>query len=136
METTVSLRYLGGLKTHAVHEESSTELITDAPTDNHGNGETFSPTDLIASSLVSCMMTVMGIEADKSDIQMGEVSGSVEKIMAPSPRRISQLNIELHFGSHQLNEAEKLILQDKALNCPVAKSIHPDIQVNVKFKYD
>lgn len=133
---TAEIKYLGSLRTQATHLRSGTEIITDAPVDNNGKGEAFSPTDLVATALVSCMITVMGIYANKNDIQMGEIDSSVEKIMAWGPRRISQLNLELIFLNHQLNETQKSLLQDIAMNCPVAKSIHPDISVNVKFVYN
>ena len=111
---TAEIKYLGSLRTQATHLRSGTEIITDAPVDNNGKGEAFSPTDLVATALVSCIITVMGIYANKNDIQMGEIDSSVEKIMAWGPRRISQLNLELIFLNHQLNETQKALLQDIA----------------------
>ncbi len=135
MTPTSTIEYLGELRTEAIHVRSSNKIITDAPTDNHGKGEAFSPTDLLATSLVSCMITVMGIKAGKNEIAMGQVKGSVEKIMASGPRRVKELNVHLTFSDYDLNEAEKKFLEDTAINCPVAKSIHPDITVNLKFTY-
>ncbi len=133
---TAEFKFLVSLRSHATHLRSGTEIITDAPVDNNGKGEAFSPTDLVATALVSCIITVMGIYANKNDIQMGEIDSSVEKIMAWGPRRISQLNLELIFLNHQLNETQKALLQDIALNCPEAKSIKQDISVTVKFVYN
>ena len=136
MNPTANVRYDGELRTTATHIFSQQQIITDAPPDNNGRGEAFSPTDLLATSLVACMITVMGILARKKDIRMGEVSGEVEKIMASDPRRVSALIVALRFSGHELSETEKALLEDAAINCPVAKSIHPNIAVNIKFSYD
>ena len=136
MSTTAHVSYSGSLRTHAVHTDSSQEIFTDAPLDNHGRGEAFSPTDLLATSLVSCMITDMGVHAQKNDLHIGEVEGIVEKIMAASPRRVAVLNVKLSFNSQDLNEGDRTLLEQVAINCPVAKSIHPDIAVNIKFVYD
>jgi uncharacterized OsmC-like protein len=135
MNPTAKVHYDGELRTTATHILSQQQIFTDAPPDNQGKGEAFSPTDLLATSLVSCMLTVMGILAQKKGIRLGEVVGTVEKMMAERPRRVSALMIELKFKGHQLSEIEKVLLEDAAINCPVAKSIHPDIAVNVKFGY-
>ncbi|RMG22975.1 MAG: OsmC family peroxiredoxin [Bacteroidetes bacterium] len=135
MNPTATIDYLGGLRTQATHLRSNSHIITDAPVDNNGKGEAFSPTDLLATALVSCMITVMGIHASKNDIPMGEVHGKVEKIMGSGPRRVSILNVELVFENHHLSEAEKKRLEAVAINCPVAKSISADIAMNVKFNY-
>lgn len=135
MNPTATVRYDGELRTTATHILSQKQIVTDAPLDNHGKGEAFSPTDLLATSLLTCMLTVMGRLAQKKEIRTGTVSGKVEKIMVSNPRRISALLIELQFSEHQLSEVEKTLLEDAAINCPVAKSIHPDIAVNIKFGY-
>lgn len=135
MGTTATIDYLGELRTQNIHIGSKSEVITDAPIDNYGKGEAFSPTDLVATALISCMITVMGIHARKNNLYMGEVKGKVEKIMANTPRRIAMLNLELIFIGHRLNESEKKCLETVAIHCPVAKSIHPDIAMNVKFSY-
>lgn len=133
---TATVHYEGQLRTQAVHVKSDNTLLTDAPTDNHGKGETFSPTDLVATATVSCMITVMGIHAEKNQLDMGTVDGSVEKIMTSNPRRIAALNIELVFEGHDLNEADKKRLEHKAIHCPVANSLSKEMIVNVKFRYD
>ena len=111
-------------------------MFTDAPTDNHGKGETFSPTDLVATALVSCMITVIGIKADKHNWDIGEVKGTVKKVMLDSPRRIGQLIVALSFKNHRLSQAERSLVQTTALTCPVAHSLHPDISQQVQFSFD
>lgn len=135
MNPTANAHYEGELRTTSTHILSQQEITTDAPLDNHGKGEAYSPTDLLATSLLTCMITIIGIRAQHHDMQIGQIDGEVEKIMASGPRRISALIIELTFSNHQLNELEKSRLEEAAINSPVAKSIHPDIAVNVKFKY-
>lgn len=132
---TAKVIYKGGLRTEATHLRSGNTLMTDAPVDNNGKGEAFSPTDLVATAALTCMMTVMGISAEKNDFSMGEVEGEVKKVMAANPRRISALHIELSFSNHNLNDTEKGLLETAALSCPVTRSLHPDIMVNVKFNY-
>jgi len=133
---TANTQYLGELRTSSTHLRSESKLITDAPVDNHGKGESFSPTDLVAVAMTTCMITVMGIAAEKNDWQMGEVTSSVKKVMAAAPRRIARLEIEIIFTGHGLNSSEQSLLEQIALNCPVAKSIHPDVVNQVKFLYD
>lgn len=129
----MTLKYLGELRCEAQHLKSGNIVITDAPTDNNGKGEAFSPTDLLCTSLCSCMMTLMGITANAKDIALGHVDAGIEKIMASDPRRVSEINIRFVFEKNSLTDREKDILKNAALTCPVAKSIHPDIQVNVNF---
>jgi len=133
--STAKVVYKGSLRTEAVHSKSGNTLLTDAPVDNHGKGESFSPTDLLATAALTCMITVMGIAAEKNDINIGEVEGEVKKEMTQGPRRVSLLSIELHFSNHNLNDSEKKLLQTTALHCPVTRSLHPEIIVNVKFTY-
>lgn len=135
MSKTASIVYQGNLRTEITHLKSGQTLLTDAPTDNHGLGESISPTDMVAAATVSCMMTIMGITAEKKGIELGKVQGSVQKQMASEPRRIHALQIELNFERSDFNDKEKAILERAALNCPVTKSIHPDISVNVAFSY-
>ncbi|MCB9231855.1 MAG: OsmC family protein [Bacteroidia bacterium] len=132
---TAELTYEGDLRTRVVHLKSGNALVTDAPVDNHGKGEAFSPTDLLAVSMITCMVTVMGIHAEKTGLKIGEVSGWVEKIMAEHPRRVAQLNIEITFKNHRMDASEKRRIQEIGLNCPVAKSVHPDLLTQVKFIY-
>ena len=133
---TAHVTYKGGLHTSATHLRSGQVIETDAPVDNQGKGEAFSPTDLVATATLTCMITTMGIIAGKNDLRMGEVEGEVEKTMASNPRRVSALYIELRFKGHNLADSDKALLENTALGCPVAQSLHPDIMVNVKFSYD
>ena len=133
---TAKIIYQGKLRTEVTHLKSGQQFLTDAPTDNHGLGESISPTDMVTAATVSCMMTVMRIQAQKKDLEVGQVSGEVEKIMAAGPRRIIGLQIELTFQGHNLSDSEKTLLENTALGCPVARSLHPDIAINVKFTYD
>ncbi len=131
---TASVTYHSGLNTTCVHFKSGQNIITDAPPDNHGKGEAFSPTDLAATSLASCMLTTMGIYAKKNSINLNGSHASVTKIMASEPRRISKIIIEINMPeSIQVGERKKL--EDIAINCPVAKSLHPDIEQDIHFDY-
>ena len=132
---TATIRYQGELRTVMRHERSGQEVITDAPVDNHGKGEAFSPTDLLSSSLVSCMISIMGIRAMKGNMNMGQVTGSVVKVMAESPRRVAELKVEIRFEHHQLDDLQKEILRRAADTCPVALSLHPDIRLDVAFHW-
>ena len=126
--------YLGELRTTAKHEQSASSIETDAPIDNHGKGERFSPTDLVATALASCMLTIMGIAANTHNIDITNTQCSVEKIMETAPRRISKINIEVHFPKNIVySEKEKMILEKAALTCPVMESLHPDCIKNIQF---
>ena len=127
--------YLGELRVSSTHLASNTEIITDAPVDNNGKGESFSPTDLVATALGTCMITVMGIYAEKNGILMPNVYSRTNKVMSSKPRKISKLKIEIIFGDNQLSEVEKQSLKDVALNCPVAKSLHPDLKQEIEFNF-
>lgn len=132
----IQATYDGHLRTTATHLPSSNSLFTDAPVDNHGKGEAFSPTDLIATATLSCMITSMAIVAQNNDIAIGKVNGEVEKLMTPAPRRIARIQAELVFEDHNLSETDKTLLENAALNCPVTRSLHPDVIVNLKFRYE
>ena len=125
--------YLGELRVSSIHLASNTEIITDAPIDNNGKGESFSPTDLVATALGTCMITVMGIHAEKNGILMPNVYSRTNKFMTSNPRKISKLKIEIIFDDNQLSDVEKQSLKEVALNCPVAKSLHPDLQQEIEF---
>ena len=133
---TSTIQYLGELRTEATHERSGEQIVTDAPIDNRGKGEAFSPTDLVATALVSCMFTMMGIKARDREWDMGELSGEVEKNMADAPRRIAALNVVLRFKNHDLSATEKKVLENVAMTCPVAQSLHPDLRMQVRFEYN
>lgn len=132
---TISVRYQGNLRTEATHLKSGNAFITDAPTDNQGKGESFSPTDLIATATLTCMFTMMGITSRNHGLQPGEISGEVLKVMASGPRRVSALDIEIRMEGHNLDDRGKQLVEAAALSCPVVRSIHPDIQLTVKFDY-
>lgn len=118
------------------HVKSGEQIITDAPTDNHGKGEAFSPTDLIAASLLSCIVTVMGIHAEKRGKKIGEIKGSVEKTMTAAPRRVARLLVKIEITNHNLSTNERQLLEQIGINCPVAISLHPDIEQQIRFTYD
>jgi uncharacterized OsmC-like protein len=126
--------YQGLLRTEAEHLSSKDRIITDAPLDNNGKGEAFSPTDLVATSLASCMATIMGIKANNAEINIDQITFDVEKKMGTEPRRIVQINIHIDM-KRNYNEKERRLLETAAINCPVAKSIHPDIIQEVNFIY-
>lgn len=120
--------YLGDLRTQATHLRSGQQIITDAPLDNNGKGEAFSPTDLAATSLAACMMTIMGIAARQHDIDIVGTKAEIHKIMATDlPRRIAKIEIRLLMPDRVYSEKEKKILTKASQNCPVKLSIHPDI---------
>ena len=135
MSHKIESSYLGELRVSSTHLASNTEIITDAPVDNNGKGESFSPTDLVATALGTCMITVMGIYAGKNGILMPNVYSRTNKVMSSTPRKISKLKIEIIFGGNQLSEVEKQSLKDIALNCPVAKSLHPDLKQEIEFNF-
>ena len=132
---TSSVHYTGGLRTTCTHLKSGNSVETDAPTDNHGKGERFSPTDLMATSLATCMITVMGIKAQSMGFDLDGVKIDVLKIMKADPRRIG--GIDLHFSISgnllELDEKTITILKNTGETCPVIKSIHPDIEVKIDW---
>ena len=131
---TSEIIYKGSLRTAAKHLQSETTIETDAPVDNQGKGERFSPTDLLATSLGSCMLTIMGIKARDMEIDLAGTEVSIKKIMKAEPRRVGGIDVSFKFPLQlNLTEKEKKILENAALTCPVAKSIHPDIEMNVEF---
>lgn len=131
---TSEIIYKGSLRTEAKHLQSNTIIETDAPTDNQGKGERFSPTDLLATSLGSCMLTIMGIKARDMNISLEGTEVSIQKNMKSEPRRVGGIDVRFDFpASLTLDDKEKTILERAALTCPVAKSIHPDIEMNVNF---
>jgi len=131
---TSEIIYKGSLRTEAKHLQSATVIETDAPTDNQGKGERFSPTDLLATSLGSCMLTIMGIKARDMEVDLDGTQVSIKKIMKQEPRRVGGIEVDFDFpGTLQLDEKQRAILERAALTCPVAKSIHPDIELDVHF---
>ncbi len=133
---TSKIIYNGSLRTTATHLKSGTVIETDAPPDNQGLGERFSPTDLVATALGSCMMTIMGIAARTHSINMDNSECSIEKIMADSPRKIAEVVVHLYMkGQEIFSEKEKTILERAALTCPVYLSLHPDLKKTVTFHW-
>jgi len=132
---TIRTTYQGDYRTQATHVLSSQTIITDAPIDNNGKGEAFSPTDLVAAALCSCMLTIMDMSANANGFSLDKISSKTTKIMASNPRRISEIIIEFDLTSTHYTEKQKQILETAARNCPVAKSIHPDIATDIRFLY-
>jgi uncharacterized OsmC-like protein len=132
---TSTVVYEGDLRTTCTHLRSGNHFETDAPVDNNGKGERFSPTDLMATSLATCMITVMGIKARTMGFDLNGVNIEVEKIMKAEPRRVGGINLFFHFPEalRSLDEKSKQILKHTGNTCPVAKSIHPDIAVKVDW---
>ncbi|MDT0686175.1 OsmC family protein [Autumnicola psychrophila] len=126
--------YKGGLRTEAEHLKSGSTIITDAPVDNHGKGEAFSPTDTVATALASCMLTVMGIKAENMEVDLTGATAAVTKTMAAEPRRISKIDVVIEFQS-DFQQKEKKILENTARTCPVLNSLHPEIEKNISFLY-
>ena len=132
---TLESQYLGDLRTSCQHLRSGVKLVSDAPVDNNGKGASFSPTDLVAAALGSCMMTVMGIYADKTGIELKELHWDTTKIMASNPRRIERVVLNFYWSQPIADEKQIARLKEIALNCPVAKSLHPDLVQDVKFNF-
>jgi len=132
MKKIATVEYKGQLRTLNTHLASGANYITDAPTDNHGRGEAFSPTDLLATSLADCILTIIGIEASKKDIQIGAATADVSKLMKATPRRVAKVQIDISITS-SASDAEERFLEEKGRNCPVALSLHPDLIQEVSF---
>ena len=129
--------YDGNLRTFGTHKASGTMIETDAPVDNQGKGERFSPSDLVATALGSCMMTIMGIKARDMELDLKGMKIEVQKMMKPDPRRISGINLTFSFPDGlQLTEKQQRILENAAHTCPVIYSIHPDIDVQIAFNWE
>ena len=131
---TSKVTYLGELRTSSVHIQSGSEIISDAPTDNNGKGEAFSPTDTVANGLASCMMTVMGIKARDLQLELKGSTAEVTKIMGVDPRRIIEIQIKFEM-SIVADQRTKLILERTAMTCPVLNSLHPNIKKDVTFNW-
>ena len=133
MSTSV-VYYSGELRTESTHLQSGETYITDAPTDNEGKGEAFSPTDLIATGLANCMLTIMGIVARRKFLNIEGTKAEVTKIMGKDPRRIGEIRIDFFFP-RSYDEDSKTFLQHAALNCPVAKSLADNLTQTINFHY-
>lgn len=132
---TSSVQYLGDLRTEATHLLSGTKIITDPPLDNQGRGEAFSPTDLCATSLASCMLTIMGISARNHGIDITGALASVNKIMAASPRRISRIEINIVMPKNGFDDVQQKLLEAAARSCPVAFSLAEGIEQVITFEW-
>ena len=135
MSHSIENKYVGELRTESTHLKSSNVIITDAPTDNNGKGNAFSPTDLVASALCSCMTTVMGICAEKNNFELPGSTAYVTKIMESHPRRISKIIIEINFDNNNLSNQQTEKLVAVAKGCPVAQSLNSDLIQEVKFNF-
>jgi uncharacterized OsmC-like protein len=131
---TASVTYKGNLRTSCLHLKSGNHIITDAPTDNKGKGEAFSPTDTVATGLASCMMTIMGIKADSLSIDITGASATVTKTMAADPRRISKIAVHFNMPSG-IDKKARTQLERAAITCPVHYSLHPDIEKEIYFTW-
>lgn len=131
---TVKTKYLGDLRTEMTHLQSSAAVLTDAPMDNHGKGEAFSPTDLVAAALTSCMLTIMGISSKNHGFSIDGVSVETTKIMGTEPRMIKEIIVTFNFPLNY-TDSEKRIIEAAARTCPVEKSLHPDIIRTITFNY-
>lgn len=133
---TASVIYKGGLRCEATHLQSGSITETDAPTDNRGKGERFSPTDLLCVSLATCIITTMGIKANDMGIELSGTLTEVTKHMLPEPRRVGKIEVDVIFpAALQINEKDRIILQRAGDNCPVNKSLNPDMEVIIKYNW-
>jgi len=133
--TTSRTIYLGDLRTENEHIRSGQKIVTDAPIDNQGKGEAFSPTDLAATALSDCILTIMGIKARDKGLDLVGTTMETTKIMADNPRRIGEIIIEITFPKNNFTEKDKKILEAVVKTCPVALSLHPEIKQTVKFNW-
>lgn len=134
---TATLKYLGELRTECTHNQSGTKILTDAPTDNHGRGEAFSPTDLLSTSLAACMMSIMGIAARTHSIDLGGIEADVNKVMFSDPRRVGRIEIKMRFlNGPSFDEKTKQILIRSGMTCPVFLSLHPDIEKDIEWVWE
>jgi len=131
---TSNITYVGDLRTVCIHLQSGTQILTDAPTDNHGKGEAFSPTDLVATALGSCMVSIMGIKSKDLNVDLKDSTVSITKIMQAEPRKIAKIEVVLNM-SIETSEKNKTILERAAMTCPVLLSLHPDIEKDVVFNW-
>lgn len=134
---TSQIVYEGDLRTIATHLSSGTEIETDAPVDNKGKGERFSPTDLIATALGSCMLTIMGLKAHDMGLILEGTNINITKIMIPDPRRIGEIKVIIQFPDVLIaDDKQRIILERAAMTCPVFESLHPNMIKNVEFIWD
>lgn len=128
-------RYEGHLRTRLTHLASGQDVITDAPVDNHGKGEAFSPTDLVSAALSSCMMTIMGMVAAREGVMLEGLTAEVVKVMAANPRKIAEIQIVFSHPALGASDVQKQKLKQAALTCPVALSLHESVKQTVIFNF-
>lgn len=131
---TSKITYVGDLRTICIHLQSGTEILTDAPTDNHGKGEAFSPTDLVATALGSCMVSIMAIKSKDLEVDLKDSTVSITKIMQAEPRKIAKIVVVIDMAI-EASEKNRAILERSAMTCPVLLSLHPDIEKEVTFNW-
>lgn len=132
--STSKVFYKGELRTESTHLQSGSVILTDAPKDNHGKGEAFSPTDMVANSLATCMLSIMGIKANAMNVNIDGSTADVTKVMQAEPRKISEIIVELDMQGVD-DEKSRIILERAAMTCPVFLSLHPDIKKTVSFNW-
>ena len=132
---TIKTIYLGELRNENEHLQSGNKVKTDAPTDNQGKGEFFSPTDLLATALGSCIMTIMGIKARENGIDLKGTTVNVTKIMASEPRRVAEVIVEFNFPEKDYSKVEKQLIESVAGISPVPMSLHPNLLQTIKFNW-
>ena len=132
---TIETIYTGELRTEATHLKSGNSIITDAPTDNNGRGEYFSPTDLVAAALGSCMITIIGISARNQGFDVDGTTLSITKIMTDNPRRIGEIIVNLVFPHNHYSDQQRRLIEHATRNCPVALTLHPDVKQTVTISY-
>jgi len=133
--TTVKMSYRGNLRTEATHLQSGNTIITDAPTDNKGKGEAFSPTDLVAAALGSCILTIIGISAEAQNFDIEGTEIEITKTMITNPRRIGELEVIINLPHNNYSPREKRLIESAARTCPVGKSLHPETKETIIFNY-
>jgi len=133
--TTLTAVYQGGLRTEATHVRSGNTLLTDAPVDNNGKGEAFSPTDLVCTALCTCMLTTMAIWADQESVNMNGMKATALKVMGSNPRKIAEIQVILSQPDLIATDAQREKLKDIALNCPVALSLHDSVLQSIRFEF-
>lgn len=133
--STYTVEYLGRLRTRMIHEESGSEVITDAPRDNEGEGSAFSPTDIVSAATGACMLTIIGIRARKSGIVVQEAACHIEKIMGGPPRRIIGIKAQVSLSITPDTQAYRSLLEEAAKSCPVILSLNPEIKKEIEFRW-
>jgi len=133
--TTVKTTYLGDLRTDNIHIQSGSKIVTDAPTDNRGKGEGFSPTDMLATALANCIMTIMGIKAMDNGIDIVGTEIEITKIMANDPRRVAEVIMEFNFPKNDYSDEEKRLIESVAGISPVPLSVNPNMKQTIKFNW-